>query len=210
MVSLEQKLFRHHAGLPVISGNEENVVVLLAGLVDLTNGLVGGSNTLDGSLVHTSVADHIRWGEVVHDEIKLALTNALRHLGTDSGCAHLGVKVVGGHSRRGDHVANLTGELLLNTTVEEESNVRILLSLGNVALREVLLAQPLGQNIAHVLRGEGNGECVVGLVLGHGGEGNVLGVGDVGTRGAVVVTQQLGNLTDTIRAVVEEEDGVII
>jgi hypothetical protein len=61
-----------------------------------------------------------------------------------------------------------------------------------------------------VLRRESNGECVIGLVLGHGGEGDVLGVREVGTRGAVVVTQQLGNLTDTIRAVVEEEDGVVI
>lgn len=194
----------------MISGNEEHVIVLLAGLVDLTNGLVGSSNTLDGSLVHTSVADHIRGCEVVHDEIKLALTNALRHLITDGGGAHLGVKVVGGHSGRGDHVTNLTRELLLNTTVEEESNVRVLLGLGNVALREVLLAQPFRQNIAHVLRREGNGECVVGLVLGHGGEGDVLGVREVGTRGAVVVTQQLGNFTDTIRAVVEEKDGVVI
>lgn len=57
---------------------------------------------------------------------------------------------------------------------------------------------------------EGDGEGVVGLVLGHGGETDVLGVREVGSGGAVVVTQQLGHLTDTVRAVVEEEEGVVI
>ena len=61
-----------------------------------------------------------------------------------------------------------------------------------------------------MLRGKGNGEGVVGLVLGHGGEVRVLGVGEVGLGGAVVVSQELGDLTDTIGAVVEEEEGVII
>ena len=83
----------------------------------------------------------------------------------------------------------------------------VLFSLGNVALGVVFLAQPLGKDVTHVLRRESNGEGVVGLVLGHGGDGDVLGVGEVGARGAVVVTQQLGDLANTIRTVIEEEDG---
>lgn len=194
----------------MVGSDHENVVVLLAGLIDLTDGLIGGSNTLNGGLVHTSVANHIGRGEVVHDEVEVVLTNSLGHLGTDTGSAHLGVKIVGGHTRRGDHVADLAGELLLNTAVEEESDVGILLSLGDVALGVVLLAQPLGQDVTHVLGRESNGEGVVRLVLGHGGDGDVLGVGEVGARRAVVVTQQLGDLTNTVRTVVEEEDGVVV
>ena len=182
----------------MIGSDEENVVVLLARLVDLTNGLVSGSDTLDGGLVDTSVANHVGRSKVVHDEVKLALANALGHLSTDLRGAHLGVKVVGGNLGRRDHVTDLSRELLLNTTVEEESNVSVLLSLGNVALLEVLLAQPLGEDVTHVLRREGNGEGVVGLVLGHGGEGDVLRVREVGKRGAVVVTQKLGDFTNTV------------
>jgi hypothetical protein len=56
-----------------------------------------------------------------------------------------------------------------------------------------------------VLRREGDGEGVVGLVLGHGGDVDVLGVREVGLGGAVIVTEELGDLTDTVGTVVEEE-----
>jgi len=194
----------------VIGSDHENVTVLLACLVDLTDGLVGSSNALNGSLVHTGVANHVGRGEVVHNEVEFVLANALSHLGTNTGSAHLGVKIVGGHFGGGDHVADLAGELLLNAAVEEESDVGILFSLSDVALGTILLAQPLGKDITHVLGRERNGEGEVGLVLGHGGDGNVLRVGEVRSRGAVVVTQQLGDLTNTVRTVVEEEDGVIV
>lgn len=194
----------------MVRGDEENVVVLLARLVDLTNSLVGGGNTLDGGLVHSSVANHIGRSEVVHDEVKVVLAETLRHLGANSGSAHLGVKIVGSNSGRGDHVTGLAGEVLLDTAVEEESDVSILLGLSNVALLEVLLAEPLGQDVTHVLRGEGNIEGVIGLVLSHGGEGDVLGVGEVRAGRTVVVTQELGDFTDTVRAVVEEEESIVI
>lgn len=196
--------------LPVIGSDEQNVVVLLASLVDLANGLVSGSNTLDGSLVHASVANHVGRSEVVHDKVELLLAKALSHLGTDSSCTHLWVKIVGSNSGRRDHIAHFTGEILLDATVEEESDVSVLLSLSNVALLEVLLGEPFGQHVTHVLRGESNIEGVVSLVLGHGGEGDVLGVGEVGARGAVMVAQQLGDFTDTIRTVVEEEESIVI
>lgn len=194
----------------MVGSDEEKVVVLLASLVDLANGLVGGSNTLNSSVVDTSVANHVRRSKVVHDELELALANAVGHLLANTGGAHLRVLVVCGDLRRGNHVAHLTGELLLNTTVEEESNVGVLLSLSNVALLEILLAEPFSEDVTHVLRREGNGESVVGLVLGHGGDVDVLGVGEVGLGRAVVVAQKLGDFTDTVRTVVEEEDGVVI
>lgn len=194
----------------MVGSDEEKVVVLLASLVDLANGLVGGSNTLNSSVVDTSVANHVRRSKVVHDELELALGNALSCLLTNTGGAHLRVLVVRGDLGRGNHVAHLTGELLLNTTVEEESNVGVLLGLSNVTLLEVLLTEPFSEDVTHVLRREGNGEGVVGLVLGHGGDVDVLGVGEVGLGGTVVVTQELGDFTDTVGTVVEEEEGVVI
>lgn len=194
----------------MVGGDHEDVVVLLAGLVDLTNGLIGGGNTLKGGLIHTSVANHVRRGEIVHDKVELVLAQALGHLTTNLGSAHLRVQIVGGDPRRGNHITDLTRELLFNTTVEEEGNVGVLLGLGDMALLEVLLAQPLSQDITHVLGSKCDGEGVIGLVLRHGGERDVLGVDDVGKRGTVVVTQELGDFTDTIRAVVEEEESVVV
>lgn len=194
----------------MVGGDEQDVAVLLAGLVDDTDGLVGGSNTLDGSLVDTGVTNHVGGSKVVHDKLEVALAKALGHLVTHGGSAHLGLEVIGGNLGRRDHVADLAGELLLNTTVEEESNVSVLLSLSNVALLNILLAQPLGQHVTHVLGREGNREGVVGLVPGHGGDVDVLGVREFGLGRAVVVTQQLSDLTDTVGTVVEEEESVAI
>lgn len=182
----------------MVGSDHENVVVLHTSLVDLTNGLVGGSDTLDSSFVHTSVANHVRGREVVHDKVELALTETLGHLGTDTSSTHLGVKIVGSHAGRGDHVADLARELFLNAAVEEESDVGVFLSLGNVALLQVLLAEPFGQNVAHVLGRESNRESVVGLVLGHGGDRDVLRVREVRSGGTIIVTQELSNLANTV------------
>ena len=194
----------------MVGSDEQKVVVLLASLVDLANGLVGGSNTLNSSVVDTGVTNHVGGSKVVHDELELVLANALGHLLANTGGAHLRVLVVGGNLGRGDHVAHLTRELLLNTTVEEEGDMGVLLRLSNVALLNVLLAEPFSEYVTHVLRGEGNGEGVVSLVLGHGGDVDVLGVGEVGLGGAVVVTQELGDFTDTVGTVIEEEEGIVI
>ena len=194
----------------MIRGDEEDVVVLLAGFVDLANGLVGGSHTLNGGLINTGVADHVGGCEVVHDELELALTDALGHLLAHIGGAHLGVQVVGSYPGGGNHVSLLTRKLLLHAAVEEEGHVGVLLRLRDVALLDLLLAEPLGEHIAHVLGRESNGEGVVGLVLRHGGELDVLGVREVRAGRAVVVAQELRDLANPVGAVVEEEKGVVI
>lgn len=173
----------------MIGGDEESVAALDALLVDLANCLIRLGDTLDGGLVDTSVANHVGGSKVVHDELELALLDALANLFGNTHGAHRGLKVVGSNTRRGDHVTVLVLELLLDTAVEEEGNVSVLLSLGNVALSDTLLAKPLGQDIAHLLRREGNGESVLRVVLGHVGEGDVLRVGEVRLGRAVEVAE---------------------
>lgn len=194
----------------MVRSDKQSVVVLLARFVDLTNGLVCSGNTLDSGIVDTSVTNHVGRSKVVHDKVELALADTLSRLFTHTRSAHLRVKIVCCDLGRGNHIPDLAGELLLDTTVEEEGDVSIFLGLSNVTLLNILLTEPFSEHVTHVLRREGNGESVVGLVLGHGGDVDVLGVGEVGLRGAVVITQELGNLTNTIRAVVEEEEGIII
>lgn len=89
--------------------------------------------------------------------------------------------------------------------------MRVLLGLGDVALACTLLGQTFGENIIHTLGREGNTEWVVGFVLRHGRDVQILGkgelaVGEVGTIDA----EKEGDLADTVSAVVEEEAGVVV
>lgn len=194
----------------MVCRNEQNISIILAGLVDLADRLICGGNTLGSCLVDTGVADHVRRSEVVHNEFEFLLAKTFNDLVTNSPSAHLRVEVVCGNPGRGDQIPLLTWELLLDTTVEEESDVGIFLCLCNVALLDILLAKPLREDVAHVLGWERNGEGIVGFILCHGSEMDVLGVGEVGLRGAIEVTQQLGDLPNTVGTVVEEEEGIII
>lgn len=205
----------HLLGVAVVSGDEENVALLLAGLEDLANGLVGGLAADDGGLVDTSVANHVGRSKVVHDKGELLLTQTLDDLVGNASGRHLGGVVVGGDRLVGGDeilglVAGLEGKDLFNAAVEEEGDVSVLLSLGNVNLLDTLLAQPLGEHVAHALGLKGDLEGVVALVLGHGDEGLDLGVFKVGEDRSVDIAEKLRDLTDTVGSVVEEEDGIVV
>ena len=204
----------HLLSVTVVGGNEEDVTLLLAALENLANGLVGSSATHDGGLVDTGVANHVGRSKVVHDEGKLLLTETLDDLVSNTIGAHLRSLVVSGDALvRGNEILGLVADLeredLLNTTVEEEGDVSILLGLSNVDLLDTLLAEPLGENVAHVLGLEGNLEGIVELVLGHGDKLDV-GEGEVGKGRAVDITHELSDLADAIGTVVEEEDGIVL
>lgn len=198
----------HLLGVTVIGSDEKDVVVLDAGLVDGSNGSIGSLDTLDSSLVDSSVSDHVGRGEVAHDEGVLAGLDLLSNLVTNRGSRHLRLQVVGGDFGRGDQITVLTLELGLGTSVEEEGDVGVLLGLSNVALGDLLLGEPLGEDVIHGLSREGDGEGEVALVLGHGGDVEVLGELDLHRgRGN---TQDGRDLAHTVRAVVEAEDGIVI
>ena len=203
-------LVQHLLGVAVVGGDEEGVAALLALLVDLADGGVGLGAGNDGGVVDAGVANHVGRGKVVHEELKLALLDALAQLVGDGHGAHLGLLVIGGDAGRGDHVAVLVVELDLDTAVEEEGDVGVFLRLGDVALVDFLLGEPLGEDVVHSLGGEGQGEGVVGLVAGHGGDVHVGGVGEVGLGAAVLVADELSDLADAVGAVVEEEESVVV
>jgi hypothetical protein len=161
------------------------------------------------------VTNHVRRGKVVHDKGELLLTQALDDLVGDTIGRHLRCKIVGSDGLvGGDKILGLiTGferEDLLNTTIEEKGDVSILLGLSNVDLLNVLLAQPLGEDVTHVLGLESNLKGVVTLVLSHGDKGLDLGVLEVGKRRSINIAKKLGDLADTVGSIVEEEDGIVI
>lgn len=88
-----------------------------------------GRNGLHRSIKVARVADHVRRGEVAHDEGMLPRAHASGNLLSHPLGIHLRQEVVRGHLRRGDHHALLPGVSLLQTAIEEECDMRILLGL---------------------------------------------------------------------------------
>lgn len=76
MTIITNHLFR----IPMIRGDKENVVILLASLVDDTDGLVSGRDSLDSSIVYTGVTDHVGRSKVAHDKVVLARGHLLGDL----------------------------------------------------------------------------------------------------------------------------------
>lgn len=209
----------------MVRGDEERVSVLHTGVVDGLDGGVGGGDGLDGGFVDTGVSDHVGWGKVVHEELVLAFGDAGGELVGDGLGGHFGLEVVGGNFGGGDEVALFVFELLLDTAVanmvrvetegidirglQEEGDVGVFLGLGDVDLLDALLCEGLGQNVVHGLGWEGNWKLELEVVLGHGGDVEVLWEWELWKWGGVVA-EELGDFTDSVGSVVEEEEGIVV
>ena len=136
--------------------------------------------------------------------------DALAELVGYAGGAHFGVEVVGGYFGGRDHVSVFAGELLFDAAVEEERYVGVFFGFGDVALFDVFLAEVFGEDVTHMLGTKSYGEGVIGFVLGHCRYVDVFRVGEVWFWGAVNVAEELGYFTDAVRAIVEEEEGVVV
>lgn len=85
----------------------------------------------------------------------------------------------------------------------------IFLCFSNVTLFHTLLCEPFCKDIVHLLWGECDGEGVIALILRHSSDAEVLWEIEVWEWGGVNA-EELGNLTNSVRAVIEEEEGVVI
>lgn len=205
----------HLLSIAVVGSDEQNVAFLLAGVQNLSDSLIGSGTANNGGLVDTGVANHVGGSKVVHDEGELLICQTLDNLVGNSIRRHLRSQIVGCNRLvRGNKilvlVTSLEVEDLLNTAVEEEGDVGVLFSLGNVHLFNVLLSEPLSQDVVHLLGLKSNIEGVVSLVSGHGNELIDLRVGEVGQHGSINIAEELSDLSCTIGSVVEEENGIII
>lgn len=160
-------LIQHLLRIAMVRRDKQDIPLLLAAFVNLADGFVGGLAALDGGVVDAGVADHVGRGEVVHQEFEFALLDAFAELVRDACGAHFWVEVVGGDFGGGHHVADFVGELLLDAAVEEKGDVGVFFGFGDVALVDGVLGEVFGEDVAHVLGTEGDGEGVGGVVLGH-------------------------------------------
>ena len=71
---------------------------------------------------------HIRRSKIAHDKVEFIALDNLGNFVSDTLDAHLGLLVIRVDFGRRHHVTCLSLELLLNTTVEEEGDVGVLLS----------------------------------------------------------------------------------
>ena len=86
----------------------------------------------------------------------------------------------------------------------------VLFGFGHVALPDGFAREVFGEDVAHVLRGEGDGEGIFGVVGGHCCQGEIGRVRERGERAAVDGAEELGHFSHAIGAVVEEEEGVVV
>jgi hypothetical protein len=137
MRSIRQSPCAYYGGPPpthllcvtVISGDGDLVSGFHTSVVDGLNGSIGSGDGLDGGIEITGMSDHIGRSKVAHDKLVLARLDRLGDRVGYSLCVHLGLLVVSGHLGRRDHDSFFTGELLLDTSIEEEGDVGVLFGL---------------------------------------------------------------------------------
>ena len=126
-------------GITVIGNDDSLVIVSLSSLNDLTHTVVNGPYSLSDSIIDTSVSHHITIGEVYHDEVILLCVDGTYQLVLHLVSTHFRLQVVGSHLRRGNQNTILALVWSLTTTIEEEGDMSVLLSLSGVELLLALL-----------------------------------------------------------------------
>ena len=100
-------MVHHLLSVAVVGGDEGAAAGLQHSGHHLIHSGIHSLNGLDRSIEHAGVADHIAVCEVQDHHIVLAALDALDALGSNLGGAHLGLQVIGGDLRAGDHAAVL-------------------------------------------------------------------------------------------------------
>ena len=166
----------------MIAREEEDITTPLTLLVHRPNRRICMRTPLYRRLIHARMPHHIRRRKVIHQEPKLPTPYPLHQPLAHGLRAHLRIEVVRRDPWGGYQIPLLAVKLLLNAAIEEERHMCILLSLGDVVLRDGLRGQPLGEDVAHVLRREGDGVGELHIVLRHSCEVDILGEREVGER----------------------------
>ena len=95
---------------------------------------VDGFDRPDGGAEDARVSDHIGVGKIEDDQVIEAFFDPFDHFVGERNGAHFGLQVVGGDFRRRSHDSLLAGVGGFLATVEEVSDVRILLRFGHASL----------------------------------------------------------------------------
>jgi hypothetical protein len=162
-----------------------------------------------------SASHHVGVCVVEQDEGVILLLQPAQQLRRELAGAHLGLVIVGGHLAGGwNQDAVLVGERRLESAVEEEGDVGVLLRLRGAQLRQALLGDELPEGPPRRLRRKGDRQAVAGVVLGEGHEGrgphHAAALELAGEALGLYVRDGVGELSGAVGAEVEEDHGVAV
>ena len=137
----------HLFGIAVIGGDERGAACFTYPFSDPAETRVDVLAGFDCLIEFPGVADHVGIREVDDKNIRLTFINAAQKLVRDFERRHFGLQIVCRDLRRRNQQALFACKLRLHATVEEVSDVRVLLSLGETIVAH---AQPRTNFRQHV------------------------------------------------------------
>ena len=199
----------HLIDVAVVGSDQALAAHLEDGINDLAYAVVGSLDGLDSSLEYAGVAYHIAVCEVEDNNVVLAGQDALYAFLGNGRLAHLRLEIVGCNLRGRDQRTILARVLLLNTAVEEERNVGVLLGLGNAELGHAQIGDIFAERVLQALRLEGNFYARNGsVILRHA---DVVDLRLYALKaGELRINERTGDLTRTVGTEVCEDDRVVV
>ena len=196
--------------ITVVSADKELSVNLFDCLYSLSYTLINSLNSLDRSCLDTCVANHIRVCEVDDDHIIFIRFDCLNKFLANFRCAHLRLHVIGRNLRGFYKDSVLSLVRLLNATVEEESNVCVLLCLSDTCLCHIVSCKIFTECIVKKNFVECYQFVLDGIIiLCEAYECSIQSLCSLKAL-KIVITESSCDLSCTVRTEVEEYNGILI
>ena len=142
----------HHFEIAMIGGDDHGTTSIIDRGADFTEGMIDRLGRFQCGFEDTGMANHVWVGNVADDQIKGARSDRGSELGGEFRATHLRLQVVGRDSRRCDQHTFFTWERIFAPTIEEEGDMRVLLSLGDAQLLHSARGNHFWQGVGHALR----------------------------------------------------------
>ena len=142
----------HHFAIAVIRGDDHRPAGGKNGLGKAAN---GGIDRLDGIYRRREIAgmpDHVRIGEIHHDQIMAMALNTVERGSKNAVCTHFRLQIISRNLRRRDHHPRLTVSLAFLSTIQEEGHMWIFLGFGKAQLPPAGPGHNLAKRVAELLR----------------------------------------------------------
>ena len=147
----------HHLAIAVIGGDDHAAAGGKHRIRNLADRAVHRLHGADRRFEVTCMANHVGIGKIHHDQIVASVLDAVESCGENAVSAHLGLHVVGGNLRRGDHHPLLAFGLAFLAAIEEEGDMGVLLGFGKPKLPPPGGGHHLAKRVRELLRAEQGG-----------------------------------------------------
>ena len=160
----------HLVGVAVICRDERGAALGENRLDHMEQSVIDCLDRSGRSLDHARVANHVAVGVVDDVDIGRVIVNRLLERLGDEWFGHFGLQIVGRDLGTGDELALLPLLGLLNTAVEEEGDMGVLLGLRDVELVQALQGKQVCQGVFRERLGKGDRRIDSRIVFGEADE----------------------------------------